>query len=56
MSDYSDRAFMITAVIENYKCGEYGELRTKCMLVLCGLNATEIEEHLAPHRSSAFQK
>ena len=53
--DHSERADMIAATIENYKIGEFGVVRTKSILVLCGLNATEISDLMAPHRASAYQ-
>lgn len=48
--DPGDRDDMIAATLENFRIGEYGEIRAKSLLALCGLNATEIEELLAPLR------
>lgn len=55
MVDPSDRADTIEATIDRYKIGEFGVVRARAMLVLCGLNATEIEEKLAPHHLSNRQ-
>lgn len=53
--DPDERAATISATVENYKTGEFGVQRATALLVLCGLNATEIEELLAPHRASALE-
>lgn len=45
----------IFATVENYKTGEFGDNRARALLAMCGLNATEINDLLAPHRSSAFE-
>lgn len=50
MIDPDERADTIAATIENYRIGAYGPVRAKSLLVACGLNATEIEEVLGPHR------
>lgn len=48
--DFDERAATISMAVANFKSGEFGEIRAKSLLVLCGLNATEIEELLAPLR------
>lgn len=53
--DHDERAAMISATIANYKSGEFGDMRARSLLVMCGLNASEIEELLAPIRSEAFK-
>jgi len=55
MVDHDERDATMAAAIENFKSGEFGKIRTTAILVMCGLNAKEIEEILAPLASAAFE-
>ena len=53
--DPDEREATIAATIENFKSGEFGIQRTTALLVLCGLNAKEIDDLLRPLRTAAFE-
>jgi hypothetical protein len=55
MIDPGDRADMIASTLERYRVGEYGMQRATALLVLCGLNASEIAGRINPIRSEAFE-
>jgi hypothetical protein len=52
--DPSDRDDLIAAAKHNYIAGEFGINRLRACLVLCGLNATEIDDFISEHREAAF--
>lgn len=56
MIDHDEREATLAAAIENYKNGSFGKIRTTAILVMCGLNAKEIEEILAPLRTAALEE
>ena len=52
--DPDEREAHISCAVANYISGVHGEVRTKAILVSCGLNAKEIDDILSPHRDAAF--
>lgn len=54
MIDPSERDEMISAIVQNYIAGEMTSGLARYKLHSCGLNATEIDDLLLPHRMAAF--
>lgn len=53
--DPDERADTVKAAIANYIAGEFGMIRLSAILVMCGLNAKEIEEVIAENRDVAYK-
>lgn len=52
--DPDERADTIKAAKANYIAGEFDIIRLKAILVMCGLNAKEIEDFIAENREAAY--
>lgn len=54
MVDHDERAATIDAAKFNYIAGEFGRVRCEAVLVMCGLNATDLAEFFEEHKEAAF--
>ncbi|MDE2020104.1 MAG: hypothetical protein KGJ13_07200 [Patescibacteria group bacterium] len=53
--DPDERTATLAAARANYINGEFGPVRLQAILVMCGLNATEIKDFMDEHREAAYK-